>query len=162
MAALTIPPCVVPAIKCILARRPSCSTDLQAGSCQRRKSCCDDFHARKQSCPNQNEAYISCTRGEKPLHEHYIDKESMKTVNLVLIARNAVMRSASLDISKTTRNWSTKIFISMATVVSYFWLVAFWLLTFKGRVPPQGSLLNNVFHIRIVHDTWYLFGYYEG
>ena len=44
----------------------------------------------------------------------------MNTVNLVLIARNAVMRSASLDISKTTCNWSTKIFIGMATVVSYF------------------------------------------
>ena len=45
-----------------MAQRPSCSTDLQAGSCQHRKSCCDNFHARKRCCPNQNEAYISCTR----------------------------------------------------------------------------------------------------
>ena len=48
----------------------------------------------------------------------------MATVSLVLTARNVAMRSASLDISKTTKIWGIEIFMGMAAIISFFWWVA--------------------------------------
>ena len=58
----------------------------------------------------------------------------MTTASLVLIAGNVVMKSASLDASKTNGKWSIELSVGMATIISLHCVAATRLWTFKGRV----------------------------